>query len=70
MRYFAETPKWATAKFGMKKAETLNYFPLTDSMAPSSAILELLASELPVFRLSPHDLRVGWTDLYQIWWKR
>jgi len=33
----------------MKKIETLRYFPLAESMAPSSAILELFVSESPIF---------------------
>jgi len=50
-RYFGEIPKRTIAKFGMKKLETWGYFPLADSMALSSAVLESLNSESPIFRL-------------------
>jgi len=33
----------------MKKIATLRYFALADSMAPFSAVLELFASESPIF---------------------
>jgi len=69
--------KTSNAKFGKKKVGTLSYFPLADSKVPSSAVLEVFTSILPIFRFrisgnhfKPQDLRVGWIDLYQNWWKR
>lgn len=49
---FRETPKLTIAKFGMKKLALLGFFPLTDSMAPLSAVLELFAFKLPSLRFS------------------
>jgi len=34
----------------MKKLDSLSYFPLAATLALSSAVLELLASESPIFR--------------------
>jgi len=45
MRYSGVTPKCVIAKFGTKKVEIL----LTYSMVLSSAVLELFASESPIF---------------------
>jgi len=50
----------------------LGYFPLADSMAPSSDVLELFASESPIFGFctfwgsnSRMDFGDGGTNLYQ-----
>jgi len=72
-RYFGETPTRTTAKFGTKKRETLGYFTLADSMALSSAVLELLTSESPIFRFRtfwghkhPDEFRRWGTNLHHV----
>jgi len=65
-RVILEKPLGTITKFGIKKIESLRYFPLTNSMAPSSAILELFASESPIFGLctfwSPNS-----ADVFRRW---
>jgi len=59
-----ETPKRMIAKFGMKNVETLSYILLSYSVYPSSAILELFASESPILRFCNFRGKTAYARFY------